>query len=93
MSYIFCRKFPKEWDKKYVLECTHSYNSRAQDNYLMYCNVLKEMPNGRLKVRVFGYRWKNVDGEKIRYVDSYRVSEVKYFKHLSRIIEEGHENE
>ena len=36
----------------HLLECTHSLNSRSQIDYLMYCNVLKTMSDGRLKVYV-----------------------------------------
>ncbi|SMB82309.1 hypothetical protein SAMN05660772_02047 [Pasteurella testudinis DSM 23072] len=39
----------------------------------MYCNLVKEMPSARVKIRVFGYRWTSTDSEKIRYVDGCRL--------------------
>ena len=36
----------------------------------MYCDVLKEMPGGRLKIKVYGERHRSIEGEKIRYVDA-----------------------
>ena len=39
----------------------------------MYCDVLKEMPDRRLKVKVYGYRHLSIEGERIRYVCSSAV--------------------
>lgn len=39
----------------------------------MYCNVLKAMPDGRLKIKVYGERYRSIAGEKIRYVDADQV--------------------
>lgn len=61
------------------IECCHHYNSKAYDDFLMYCNVIKEMPDGRLKLKVFGYRWTKTDGEKIRYVEADRVLKTRQF--------------
>jgi hypothetical protein len=36
----------------------------------MYCDVLKKMPGGRLKIKVYGERYRSIEGEKIRYVDA-----------------------
>ena len=43
--------------------------------YWMHCNILKTMPDGRLKVMVFGDRDHEgyEDKKRIRYVDSWRV--------------------
>ena len=38
------------------------------------------MPNERLKIKVFGYRWTKTSGEKIRYVDRFRVVKASNFK-------------
>ena len=50
---------PKDWNGSHFLKCTHSLNSRSRIDYLMYCNVLKTMSDGRLKVYVFGTRYVN----------------------------------
>ena len=74
MSYRICKdEKPQEWDGTHYLTCIHTLNSHSHIDFLMYCNILKKMPNGRLKIRMFGYRWSNVKGEKIRYIDSCRV--------------------
>ena len=43
---------PKGWNGLHLLKCTHSLNSRSRIDYLMYCDVLKIMSDGRLKVFV-----------------------------------------
>jgi len=57
------------------LRCAHviGHNDRT---YFMRCHVLKTMPDGRLKLLVFGERnWKNRDHvHRIRYVEADRVS-------------------
>lgn len=81
VGYVISRKpQPEEWLGEHYLACTHSFNSRNSIDYVMYCNVLKTMPDGRLKVRVFGYRWTGTDGSKIRYVEDYRVLTATEFK-------------
>ena len=61
-------------DATHYLECRHAVGRNGWD-YLMSCIVLKEMPNNRLKILVFGERyWKRYkDKKRIRYVDSYKV--------------------
>lgn len=56
------------------LKCAHVIG-RNRAEYLMRCDVLKEMPDGRLKVRVYGDRnWANTDHlSRVRYVDRHRV--------------------
>lgn len=56
----------------YLLKCVHFYG-RGGTEYLMPCDVLKAMPNQRLKVRVFGNRFFKDDTSRVRYVDSHRV--------------------
>lgn len=80
MVYTICKTVPTEWGGKHYLICTHHFNSRSYINYLMHCNVIKEMPDGRLKIKVFGYRWTKSDGYKIRYVDKYRVRNSDEYK-------------
>jgi len=57
------------------LSCRHATNSISGFNYLMECLILKEMPNDRLKIVVFGERyWIGYSHKKrIRYVDKSRV--------------------
>lgn len=65
---------PADWDGQYVLFCRHCIG-HGRKRYAMYCNVLKTMPDGRLKIRVFGERdWGYcLDKSYIRYVDARRV--------------------
>lgn len=55
------------------LICQHV--CRWTKTYAMRCHVLKTMPDGRLKLKVFGDRnWKNRDHiSRIRYVEADRV--------------------
>lgn len=64
---------PEKWQGRYLLKCTHVLNSKSRIRYLMYCDIIKQMPDGRLKIKVYGERYCSVDGEKIRYVDAGRV--------------------
>lgn len=59
------------------LRCSHCVGVNCKE-YLMKCDVLKAMPDGRVKIKVYGDRyWKPVEGGEvktsIRYVDSYRI--------------------
>ena len=65
-------------DAMHLLECRHAIGTHGYD-YYMDCVILKEMPNNKLKILVFGERsWKGHDEKKrIRYVDSYRVREKR----------------
>ena len=57
------------------LHCRHVCNWVRE--YRMPCTVLKEMPDGRLKVVVFGDRfWAGrQDKSRVRYVSAGRVTE------------------
>ncbi|AWI51398.1 hypothetical protein DDU33_07820 [Actinobacillus porcitonsillarum] len=66
-------KPPEEWSGAYLLECTHCLG-RAYIDYLMYCNFIKDMPDGRVKIKVFGSRF-SMTGSRIRYVDKTRICE------------------
>lgn len=65
---------PKGWNGLHLLKCTHSLNSRSRIDYLMYCDVLKTMSDGRLKVYVYGTRYHSSEGGRIRYVNDWQVS-------------------
>ena len=65
---------PDGWNGSHLLKCSHSLNSRSRIDYLMYCNVLKTMSDGRLKVFVYGKRYHSVQGGRIRYVNDWQVS-------------------
>ncbi|MDQ2077550.1 hypothetical protein [Marinimicrobium sp. ABcell2] len=57
--------------------CTHSLNSLSKRHYAMPCAVLKTMPDGRLKIRVYGYRGDtNMAVSRIRYVPKTSVKEL-----------------
>lgn len=64
------------------LLCVHSYNLRSQVEYHMRCIILKEMPNNRAKILVFGDRRLKVEftrGKKrIRYVGRERLSLLEH---------------
>ena len=64
-------------DATHKLSCSHAFNILSRYDYWMDCIILKEMPNDRLKILVFGERnRKGYDDKKqIRYVDRYRVVE------------------
>lgn len=47
--------------------------------YMMYCDVLKTMPDGRKKVRVYGERYHRAIGSRIRYVEAGRVVDAADF--------------
>ena len=68
-------------DATHLLECSQCYCSTSRVDYFMKCIILKEMPNNRLKILIFGDRFWNrpSDNEKkrIRYVDKFRVKELK----------------
>jgi len=59
------------------LECRHAIGSHGM-TYYMRCHILKTMPDGRLKLRVYGDRYWKDKGHvvKIRYVDARRVSPI-----------------
>jgi hypothetical protein len=61
-------------DATHLLECRHCIGKNCKD-YYMLCKPLKTMPDGRLKLVVFGERhWKNKEHIKsIRYVAAHRV--------------------
>jgi len=58
------------------LTCRHQICRNGFD-YQMPCDVLKEMPGGRVKVRVYGNRYWGGSRSRIRYVSKYRVKERK----------------
>lgn len=63
-------------DATHRLSCSHVFCRKSKINYYMDCIILKDMPNNRLKILVFGERCiKGHDDKKqIRYVDKWRVS-------------------
>ena len=67
-----------------IENATHKLSCRlvmgwTEIDYCMDCIVLKKMPNNRLKILVFGERNRkgHDDKKKIRYVDKFRVKELK----------------
>lgn len=70
-------------EAKHFLGCRHQIGQNGFD-YSMPCDILKTMPDGRLKVRVWGDRYWSRDKHKnrIRYVEAYLVEEVQYQEEL-----------
>ena len=64
----------KREDATHKLSCRHAIGL-SEVNYWMDCIVLKKMPDGRLKIMVFGDRDHEgyEDKKQIRYVDKWRV--------------------
>ncbi|MBA7578576.1 hypothetical protein ES708_20441 [subsurface metagenome] len=60
----------KRKDATHKLSCSHVFCRNSRVDYYMNCIILKEMPNDRLKILVFGERnRKGYDDKKqIRYV-------------------------
>lgn len=58
----------------HLLSCRHAFGKNGK-TYDMKCHILKSMPDGRLKVQVYGERyWANTQHVvRIRYVEPYRV--------------------
>ena len=67
-------------DATHNLLCVHQYNKHSRVEYHMKCLILKEMPNNRAKVLVFGDRRRKVEfteGKKrIRYVDKINLTPI-----------------
>lgn len=61
----------------HLLECSHCLGGNRR-NFTMRCQVLKTMPDGRLKILVFGrLYWKGTEHEqRVRYVAADRVREA-----------------
>ncbi len=61
----------------HLLQCRHAIG-RGGKLYKMRCHILKAMPDGRLKVQVYGNRyWKDTDHiVGLRYVESGRVTAI-----------------
>ena len=54
------------------LQCGHYIGGNGFD-YSMPCDVLKDMPGGRVKIRVYGNRYWGGSSARIRYVSKWRV--------------------
>ena len=76
MKIFKCKDNPKDWKGQHVLHCCHSLNRRSKIYYIMYCDILKKMPDGRLKIKVYGQRYTSVETDRIRYVPEFRVEEA-----------------
>lgn len=81
--YIISDDLPKpdKWHGVHYLNCLHQLNHNSEIEYQMFCNVLKYMSDGRLKIEVFGYRYfiskESINRSYIRYVDADRVTRRK----------------
>ena len=63
------------------LSCAHQINPSNRNEYHMLCVFLKELPNNRAKVLVFGDRRINIERcghkKRIRYVSRDRLVKLK----------------
>lgn len=59
------------------LSCAHQMCRNPKTYYSMPCNIVKQMPGHRLKIVVYGLLWNPRQGKRIRYVDAYRVRDIK----------------
>lgn len=68
-------------DATHKLFCAHQINPRNRNEYHMLCVLLKELPNNRAKVLVFGDRRVKIelcgDKKRIRYVSMDRLTKLK----------------
>lgn len=62
-------------DATHLLSCRHCLGKNIT-NYEMRCIPLKAMPDGRLKILVFGDLFWGGENKKIRYVSANRVMEI-----------------
>lgn len=74
---------PSVENAKHLLSCRKAIGQNGID-FDMKAELLKTMPDGRLKIRVFGdLYWKNTEHKhRIRYVEAYRVRENPYLKEI-----------
>ena len=61
----------------HYLVCSHCIGPNCKE-YVMRCILIKEMPDERVKLVVFGERnWQNKEHiKRIRYVPKWRLSEI-----------------
>lgn len=72
---------PADWKGIYILKCKHCVGSKNCKRYAMYCDVIKEMPDGRVKIKVYGNRYWHTNNFKYRYVEKRKISKYEeYFK-------------
>lgn len=81
MKIFKCKDKPKDWKGQHVLHCCHSLNKRSKIYYIMYCDILKKMPDGRLKIKVYGQRYTSVETKKIL---NYSIKMLKQYKQLDQ---------
>lgn len=68
---------PSADNATHTLQCRHCIG-RACKDYRMKCHIVKTLPDGRIKVLVFGDRnWNHSkDKSRVRYVEAWRVAEI-----------------
>lgn len=77
MNHSLNNDIPTGWKGKVMLHCVHAIG-RNRRHYRMYCNFLKTMPDGRVKVLVFGDRFNgHYELSRVRYVNAHRVISVE----------------
>lgn len=67
-------------DATHYLSCAHQINPRNRNEYHMECIILKELPNNRAKILVFGDRRRKIElsghKKRVRYVSKDRLSVI-----------------
>lgn len=68
-------------DCTHNLRCVHQINWGSRKEYDMPCIILKELPNNRAKVLVFGYKTTKTEftngARRIRYISKDRLTIIK----------------
>lgn len=71
---------PADWKGIHILKCRHCIGKNRK-HYAMYCDVIKEMSDGRVKIKVYGNRYWHTNNFKYRYVEKRKISKYEeYFK-------------
>ena len=83
-------------DATHYLSCAHQINPRNRNEYLMPCLILKELPNNRAKILVFGDRRIKIElcegKQRIRYVSKDRLSAIPQTKSSNEDFPKGEHN-
>jgi len=73
-------------DATHYLSCAHQINPRNRNEYHMPCIILKELPNNKAKILVFGDRRIKIElsghKKRVRYVSKDRLSVIPQTKSL-----------
>jgi len=65
-------------DFTHYLKCRHCNGTNSCSDYYMKCLIIKDMPNGRKKIIVFGNMMWGGEDKKIRYVPASKLHLPKH---------------